>query len=297
MGIIFDIQRFSVNDGPGIRSTIFLKGCPLKCLWCHNPESNLRGRQLYCDWMKCMHCGKCVSACNYSVHKIVENKHVLQYENCTLCGDCIKTCPNQALGFYGEERDIALIVSEVMKDVDYYNSSGGGVTISGGEPMFQFEFVLELAKSLKARNLHVCMETSGYAKKHQYEEIAPYIDLFLYDYKATGEDLHRRLTGVGSGLILENMRMLLGIGKKVILRCPMIPGYNLSEEHLKAIASISREGVESVEIIPYHDMGIGKAKKIGSDMYLKGVRTPEQKDVDAWIEMIKAFGGIRINQA
>lgn len=297
MGIVFDVQRFCVNDGPGIRSTIFLKGCPLKCVWCHNPESNSRDRQLYCDRMKCMNCGSCISACNYGVHKIVENKHVLQFENCTLCGACIKVCPGQALGFYGEEREAGLIVSEVIKDVDYYNSSGGGVTISGGEPMAQFEFSLELAQKLKERNLHVCMETSGFAKKYQYKKIAPYIDLFLYDYKATGGELHRKLTGMGSALILENMRMLLGAGKKVILRCPIIPGYNLSEEHLKAIAAISREGVESVEVIPYHDMGIGKAKKIGSDMYLKGVKMPDQKDVDEWIEAVKAFGGIRINQA
>lgn len=297
MGIVFDIQRFCVNDGPGIRSVVFLKGCPLKCLWCHNPESNTIDRQLYCEWTKCRHCGKCITVCPDNVHIMKGEKHVVQFDKCRLCGACTKICPNEALGIYGTETEVKEILEEVEKDREYYETSGGGVTISGGEPMYQFTFTLELARRLKSRGIHVCMETSGFGASNRFKEIAPFIDLFLYDYKATGNVLHRKLTGVDGTEILENMKNLISMGRKVVLRCPIIPGYNLSQEHLRAIAEISQEGVAYVEIIPYHDMGIGKAKKIGSDMYIKKTRVPEQSEVDSWIGDIEGYGGIHVRQA
>ena len=296
MGIVFDIQKFCVNDGPGIRTVVFLKGCPLKCKWCHNPESNLRVRQLYCDWKKCVKCGKCVQECKNNVHSIVQGEHKIQFQNCKLCGACVSACPAEAMGIYGKEMQVQEVLAEVEKDRAYYENSDGGVTISGGEPMYQFEYAYELAKTFHEAGLHVCMETSGYAVTERYEKIMPYIDLFLLDYKATGTELHRELTGVDNELILKNMAFLIEHGKKVRLRCPIIPGYNLSEAHLNAIAKISTEGVVSVDIIPYHDMGIGKAKSIGSEMYVSNVKVPAQDAVDHWISYIMEKGGKNIHQ-
>lgn len=296
MGVVFDIQKFCVNDGPGIRTVVFLKGCPLKCLWCHNPESNSRKPQLYCDWNRCVHCGKCSAICRQGVHQLTEGRHRISYENCMLCGACVEACPYDAMGIYGKEMSTAEVLEEVEKDRDYYVTSDGGVTISGGEPMAQAEFSFALAKAFHEAGLHVCMETSGYAPRETYEEIMAYVDMFLFDYKATGEEIHKKLTGVGTELILENMRMLIAAGKNVRLRCPIIPGYNLSEDHLRAIAKISCEGVSSVDMIPYHDMGKGKAKNIGSDMYLDDVHTPEQDEVERWMAQIREYGGVHIRQ-
>lgn len=297
MGIVFDIQRFCVNDGPGIRTVVFLKGCPLKCLWCHNPESNSIRRQLYCEWNRCLHCGKCSAVCGRNVHETTGGTHHITFSGCVLCGTCVEACPGGALGIYGKEMSAEEAVAEVMKDADYYETSGGGVTISGGEPMAQADYTLRLAGAFHEAGLHVCVETSGFASGEAYKQLLPYVDMFLFDYKATGDELHRRVTGAGSQLILENLRMLIAAGRNVRLRCPIIPGYNLSEEHLKAIARLSRSGVSAVDIIPYHDMGKGKAKNIGSDLYLKDGRTPQPADVERWIEKITEYGGVHIGQA
>lgn len=297
MGIVFDIQRFCVNDGPGIRTVVFLKGCPLQCLWCHNPESNSVKQQLYCGWNQCVHCEKCAAVCEHHVHRIVDGKHHINFSDCRLCGACVDACPYGALGIYGKEMSVEEVIAEVLKDRDYYETSKGGVTISGGEPMAQADYTLSLARAFQEAGIHVCVETSGFAPGDKFEVLLPYVEMFLFDYKATGEELHKRLTGVDNRLIMKNLKMLIESGKNVRLRCPVIPGYNLSEEHFKAIAGLSRSGVSSVDIIPYHDMGRGKAKNIGSHMYLDNVKIPEQTDVEQWIASMIGYGGVRIFQA
>lgn len=297
MGMVFDIQKFCVNDGPGIRSVIFLKGCPLKCLWCHNPESNKRARQLSFDWTKCINCGKCIKVCGNGVHRIENQQHKVLFDRCKACEKCVRNCPAEALSIYGKETTAEEIVNEVLKDRDFYETSGGGVTISGGEPTYQPEFSLELAQKLKKEQIHVCMETSGCGTADDYQKIAPWIDCFLYDYKATGDESYKKLTGISEKVVLNHLNLLLTLNKQVILRCPVIPQYNLTDEHLRGIARISKLGVSSVEIIPYHDMGAGKAKKIGSEMFLPNVKTPKQNEVNSWIEKIISYGGINIKMA
>lgn len=295
MGMIFDIQRFCVNDGPGIRTVVFLKGCPLKCRWCHNPESNSSKRQLSYSAESCAGCRACATVCGSGVHQFEDNRHRVNFERCTGCGKCQAVCPNGALGLYGTEKSVDEIMEILLKDKKYYDQSGGGITISGGEPMLQFEFACALARSCKEAGLHVCLETSGFAPKEHFIEIRKYVDLFLFDYKVTGKEAHKRLVGVEPSLILENLKLLLTGGNQVILRCPIVPGYNLSGTHLRRIAELSRlPNVIQVDILPYHNLGSTKAKKIGSELLVEDVAMPEENKVEEWISEIRRYGGIHI---
>jgi pyruvate formate lyase activating enzyme len=250
MGRIFDIQKFCVNDGPGIRTTIFLKGCPLKCKWCHNPESNSINKQLFYLSEKCKGCKACAAACENDVHQFINNQHIVNYDLCMTCGKCVDICPSNALGFFGIEKSVDEIMNIVLKDIKYYEQSNGGVTISGGEPMLQFEYVYEIVKRCKEEKLNVCIETSGFALKENFIKINEYVDMFLFDYKATGMEEHKRLVGVDNSIILENLNGLLLMNSKVILRCPIIPGYNLNENHLKKVAELSRmQNIIQVDIL------------------------------------------------
>ena len=291
-GIIFDIQRFSINDGPGIRTTVFLKGCPLDCLWCHNPESKSFKTEIAFDKKRCIYCGKCEVVCKNNVHKVTQNEHIVNYSNCNSCRDCIGSCQTQALSIFGSKISVEEVLDIVIKDKSYYDNSGGGLTISGGEPMSQFEFTYELAKKAKEMSINVAIETCGFGKNEDFEKIAEYVDLFLFDYKATGNELHKRLTGVDRSLIDVNLDLLNMLNSTIILRCPIIPGYNLSEEHLKNIAIIARghDCIKRVELLPYHNLGSGKAKQIGKEYSMQKANIPKDEEVEAWIDQIKQFG-------
>lgn len=291
-GTIFDIQRFCVNDGPGIRTTVFLKGCPLNCLWCHNPESKQFRPQLSFIKKHCILCGKCQEACKYGVHDVSDKAHKIDYEKCRLCGNCIDSCPTNALSIYGKEASVEEVLSTVLRDRDYYDNSNGGLTISGGEPMYQFDFTYELAKCAKEQGIHVALETSGYGKSKDFEKITPYIDLFLFDYKATGNELHKKLTGVDRSLIDHNLNLLLQKEAKIILRCPIIPNYNLSEEHLRSICRYANtnKNIILVELLPYHSLGAGKAEQIGAHYTATKAYMPEYDEVESWIQTLKQMG-------
>ena len=264
-GIVFDIQRFSLHDGPGIRTTVFLKGCPLDCLWCHNPESKKAQAELALYSHLCGFCGACAAACPQGFHCLADGTHILRREDCTACGRCAGVCPASALTILGRPVTAGEIIDEALKDAAFYAHSGGGITLSGGEPFFQPAFTLAVLQAAKAAGLHTCVETSGFAAWEDIERAAAFTDLFLYDCKETDDALHRRFTGVSNALILENLLRLDGIGAKIVLRCPIIPNHNDRPAHhegIERLAARLRNPVK-IEKLPYHALGASKAQSIG----------------------------------
>ncbi len=293
-GLTFDIHRFSINDGPGIRTTVFLKGCYLKCEWCHNPESQSFKPQLSFNPEKCINCFECVKICPNNAHKIKDNKHYVDWYLCDLAGECVKVCPSGALKIIGANTEVDVIITEVMKDKKYYDKTGGGITISGGEPMAQFEFTKELLIEAKKNGLHTVLDTCGYGEQNHFKEITKYVDLFLFDYKFTDEKLHKEFTGVSNKEILANLDFLYNNGASINLRCPLIPGINDNEDHLNGIKNIIRKypHLNSVEIMPYHNMGKDKANRVGMEYKLFHIKTAEESDKQRWLSY---FADMEIN--
>lgn len=275
-GRIFDIQKFCVNDGPGIRTTVFLKGCPLRCVWCHNPESQKREKQLLFYADKCTGCGRCKNA---------------DFES----GDFF--CYNSARELCGRDVTVDEVMREVMKDVDFYRNSNGGMTLSGGEPLAQPEFALELLKRAKENGLHTAIETCGFASADTLERIAEYVDLFLFDIKETDPERHREYTGVDLAPILDNLRLINRLGKPTVLRCPIIPSYNDREEHYLGIVSLAEclESVIGVDIEPYHAFGGGKYKALGLDE--PDIRMPTDEEIETIISFIQSKTEKKVSKA
>ncbi|MDR1531515.1 MAG: glycyl-radical enzyme activating protein [Clostridiales bacterium] len=293
MGVVFNIQRCSLQDGPGIRTTVFLKGCPLRCKWCHNPESWHRKPELSFFKHKCGACGVCVKACPRSARSISDGVCAIDRALCTVCGECVKKCFNDALTIIGEEKTAEQVIAEVKRDMPFYERSGGGLTLSGGEPFAQPEFLCSLLAAGKQAGLHICVETCGYVDEQLLRDSMPYVDIYLYDYKATGAENHKAFTGVTNERILSNLYMLLENRASVILRCPMIQGENDTVQHLAAIAELYKTypHMLGVEIMAYHNMGRDKGVRVGidagemTDMPL----TPESTKAE-WIKTLRDFG-------
>lgn len=291
-GLIFDIQRFALHDGPGIRTTVFLKGCPLRCWWCHNPESQSFQPELSFRQDNCRDCLSCVAVCPAGAHEERNGRHELTRSRCELAGRCVKACPHEALQIIGRKMSIEEIIEEVLKDKDYYERSGGGVTISGGEPMAQFEFTRTLLHAAKAHGIHTCLDTSGFASQEKFAALLEDVDLFLYDYKATDAALHKSFTGVSNHAILRNLHFLYSKRARIMLRCPLVPGVNDSPAHLSGIAALAARypGLEGIEIMPYHAMGRDKTARIGKPAHLREVQTAGEAMRIKWLATLQRLG-------
>ncbi|MGK7394159.1 MAG: glycyl-radical enzyme activating protein [Candidatus Cyclobacteriaceae bacterium M3_2C_046] len=295
-GIVFDIQRHALNDGPGIRTTVFLKGCPLRCVWCHNPEAQSFKPQLSYSSNQCQNCFTCLTICKNQAHQVVNDQHCLDVEKCEADGYCVRNCPFEAVEIIGKSMTVDQVMEVVRKDQDYYIQSGGGVTLSGGEPMSQFAFTYHLLKSAKQENMHTCLDTSGYARPDQFEKILPFVDLFLFDYKETDPNRHHEFTGVNQQLILRNLDLIIKNKAKVRLRCPVVPGFNDSDQHLKGIALLSQKYQIPVDLMPFHNMAKGKAERLGLDSFvLPEIAAVKPEEEEKWLKLLKSYGCL-INQ-
>jgi glycyl-radical enzyme activating protein len=289
-GIVFDIQRFAIHDGPGIRTTVFLKGCPLSCLWCHNPESQDPHPEIFFSPEKCIGCRYCESVCEQDGHHFIEGVHVYDRSGCIRCGECAMECYARALEVAGKEMTVEEVIAEVVKDRVFYQNSGGGMTLSGGEPMQQFEFARDILKSARENGLHNCIETSGCSSWERYAAILPYVDLFLYDIKETDPALHRQYTGVSNELLLENLFKLDQAGARIMLRCPIIPGLNDRAEHFQAIAGIANrmQNVLEINLLPYHPLGNSKNQHLGKELPLTNIPIPGDAQTHEWLERVQS---------
>jgi pyruvate formate lyase activating enzyme len=279
-GLVFRSQSYSIQDGPGLRTTIFLKGCPLRCEWCHNPESVNAFPELLTHDAKCIACGKCVEKCPVKAITLDGKARKIDREKCNLCFECIPVCPAGALEKVGEYVTIDDMIAEIEKDEIFYRHSGGGVTISGGEPLLQPQFLRQILQACKDRNLYTALDTSGYAPWKNLESVMDLVDLVLYDVKHMDPKLHKKGTGVDNRLILENLRK---IPKKVKiwLRVPLIAGYNDSEDNIRKTVQLGLEvHAEKLSLLAYHDLAVGKYSSLGRDYLLKDAKPPSQEHIE-----------------
>lgn len=262
-GIVFNIQRFSVHDGPGIRTTVFLKGCPLKCFWCQNPESQKRRPEIFLNPENCTGCAHCVSVCPTGASTLKDGHSAIKRQQCEGCGSCVENCQNDARTLIGKYMAVSEVVHEVIKDKKFYDNSEGGVTLSGGEPLYQPEFAGAILKRCKEAGLHTAIETCGYAPWPVVKKLLDYTDLVLYDIKCIDSKKHRDATGQSNELILENARKLVRcITMRV--RVPLVPGFNDSPHEVRAIVNFVKKELRSVEIdlLPYNRLGECKYRRL-----------------------------------
>lgn len=295
-GIVFDIQRYSIHDGPGIRTNVFLKGCPLRCQWCHNPEGFNGLPEISFLMAKCVGCGSCALACPKGCHQVTDRGHEYDRTECTRCGRCVEACNFCALEVVGREMTAEQVVAEAERDRMFFESSGGGITLSGGEPLFQPAFAEDILRLAKKRGLSTCLETSGCCGERVMSRVKEYVDIFLYDYKETDLKRHIEYTGVSNEPIIRNLRMLSEAGHTIVLRCPLIPGKNDREKHALGIAAVanSLEGVLRIEIEPYHPLGATKSLRFGREALYDRDTFMEKADAEALAEVIRRNTGVPV---
>ena len=291
-GLVFDIQRFSVNDGPGIRTIVFLNGCPLRCQWCSNPESQLPKTVVMFNAAECIHCGRCIGTCpNGAIGK--ENPAMINHDKCTGCGECTMVCPVGALILKGKRMTVAEVIEELKKDSTNYRRSGGGLTVSGGEPLVQHEFTRELLKAAHAQGWNTAIETTACASEEVIRDVLPHVDLALTDVKSTDSSKHEHFTGVPNTQILKGVKLVSEI-TKIMVRVPVIPGFNEKPEEIRSIAefakTLNRDHLMGVNLLPYHALGENKYKMLGREYQMHGVSTLTGEEIDALKAAVEETG-------
>jgi pyruvate formate lyase activating enzyme len=293
-GIVFDIKRFAIHDGPGIRSSVFLKGCPLNCVWCQNPEGIPLKPVLWYFNNKCIKCGECVSSCpEKALSSGVDDSHFISidHDKCTLCGICTDVCPTAALSITGKERSTEWVVDELLKDRVFYEKSDGGITLTGGDPLFQHEFSLSILRAVKEYGIHTALETSMYSNENILLSFIPFTDLFLVDIKILDTDLHNSYTGVENKVIRNNFESLAGKAEKILVRVPLIPGHTATEKNIVEI----RDYVHSVrsdikiELLNFNPLARDKYRILGQEY------PAFQENSSFSTEEMNSFNGLLIN--
>jgi len=289
-GIIFNIQRYSIHDGPGIRTTVFLKGCPLNCWWCQNPESQLSGQEMVFREDRCIGCGACSTICPSGAIKIKNGIPITEKEKCILCGKCIEKCPALAREMIGKKLTAEEIIKEVEKDLVFYEESGGGVTFSGGEPLGQSEFLESLLICCQKKKIHTAVDTSGYISWEILSKISSKVDLFLYDLKIMDSERHKKYTGISNEIILENLKKLSSVHNNIFVRFPVIPGINDDYQNIKETAEfLSSLKIAQVNLLPYHYIGIDKYRRLGRIYKLVTTQPPSEEKLSEVSAILSKF--------
>lgn len=297
---IFNIQKFSTHDGDGVRTTIFFKGCPLHCMWCHNPESQHYYKELIFLHHKCTACGRCVAKCKQGANSIVDGKIVFDRSKCTACGVCTDWCITEARELAGKEYTVDALVKEAMKDKIFYEQSGGGVTLSGGEVMASqhMDYVEEVCRKLHENGVSVFIDTSGYTDYENLKRILPYVDVFLYDIKVMDPEGHKKYIGVDNSLILENLKKLSDEGAGLYIRLPIIQQVNATDEHIESVIHFLKENnihARQVNLLPYHDIGKGKYASLDMEYHDDEMSVPVSELMEHFKSMFEEQGFNKVN--
>jgi pyruvate formate lyase activating enzyme len=294
-GLIFNIQGFSIQDGPGIRTTVFFKGCSLRCPWCSNPESQNAFTMISYNNSLCNKCAQCIDVCDVQAISLIEGGVRIDRERCIInCTKCVDTCGPRALGIYGQEMTVREVLQKVIRDRSFYQTSGGGVTASGGEALMQSEFVEALFNECQKEGIHTCLDTSGYAHRRALEKVLNYTDLVLFDLKLIDSLSHRKVIGKSNRLILQNAGIVASRRIPVIFRIPLIPGITDSDENLRGIVTFVKtldlnKDVE-IDLLPYHPYGTGKYNMIGRSYKLAGLTSLKEDQIQSRKALIESFG-------
>lgn len=290
VGTVFNIQRYSIHDGPGIRTIAFLKGCPLSCLWCCNPESQNPKPEVMFQASLCIHCGKCLKACKFGALD-PQNPGFIDHKKCVACGECVNVCPAGALTMKGQRMTVQQVIQELKRDEINYRRSGGGITLSGGEPLLQSGFATELLKASQAKGWHTAIETTAFASAEAIEKVFPYIDLALLDLKSLDNEIHKRVTGVSNAIILKNARRISEITQTVV-RVPTIPQVNASPEGIRAICEfvLTLHQVTTVHLLPYHTYGENKYGLLGRDYPMDPETSISEEQIGELKKIVESYG-------